>query len=226
VGVDKVNKPIIFCDFDGTITDHDNIIAIMKKFAPPEWLPVKDGILNQTLSIREGVAKMFSLLPVSAKEEIVSYVLEQAQIRDGFGDFVAYTKKHNIPLYIVSGGIDFFVHPLLEPFGPFAGVYCNESDFSGDTIQIHFPHSCDGECTSQGCGCCKPSIIRTLLESDATSIVIGDSITDLEAAKRADLVIARDFLIEKCEELNIPYEPFTNFHEVMEIIDSRLGVKL
>ena len=72
MGVNTVNKPIIFCDFDGTITDHDNIIAIMKKFAPPEWLPVKDGILAQTLSIQEGVAKMFSLLPVSAKDEIVS----------------------------------------------------------------------------------------------------------------------------------------------------------
>ena len=39
------------------------------------------------------------------------------------------------------------------------------------------------QCTSQGCGCCKPSIIRTLLDQDAVSVVIGDSITDLEAAK-------------------------------------------
>ncbi|HSJ36819.1 MAG TPA: 2-hydroxy-3-keto-5-methylthiopentenyl-1-phosphate phosphatase [Planococcus sp. (in: firmicutes)] len=220
-----MKQPIIFCDFDGTITTNDNLIAIMKHFNPPGWEPIKDAILAQTISIREGVQQMFSLLPSAKKDEVIAYVLEQAEIREGFGEFVAYTKKNNIPLYIVSGGIDFFVYPLLEPFGSFAGIYCNKADFSGDTIRIDFPHGCDDQCASQGCGCCKPSIIRNLLMDGATSIVIGDSITDLQAAKHADLVIARDFLIEKCEELAIPYEPFTNFGDVTEIIDAKLGVR-
>ncbi|MFC4355739.1 2-hydroxy-3-keto-5-methylthiopentenyl-1-phosphate phosphatase [Chryseomicrobium palamuruense] len=220
-----MKQPVIFCDFDGTITTNDNIIAIMKHFDPPGWEPIKDDILAQTISIREGVQQMFSLLPSSKKDEVLAYVLEQAEIREGFEEFVAYTKQNNIPLYIVSGGIDFFVYPLLEPFGPFAGIYCNEADFSGDTIHINFPHGCDDQCDSQGCGCCKPSIIRKLLAEDATSIVIGDSITDLQAAKQADLVIARDFLIKKCEELDITYQPFEKFGDVTEIIDARLGVR-
>ena len=62
--------------------------------------------------------------------------------------------------------------------------------------------------------------------ADALSVVIGDSITDLEAAKLADIVIARDFLIEKCEELHIPYEPFESFHDVINIIDAKLGVEI
>jgi 2-hydroxy-3-keto-5-methylthiopentenyl-1-phosphate phosphatase len=220
-----MNKPVIFCDFDGTITNSDNIIAILKHFDPPGWTPIKDQILAQEISIRDGVAKMFALLPANKKEEVTEFVLEQAQIRDGFADFVAYTRERGIPLYVVSGGIDFFVHPLIKPFGPFAGVYCNEADFSGDTIRLEFPNGCDEKCTSQGCGCCKPSIIRQLLDDGAQSIVIGDSITDLEAAKMADLVIARDFLIEKCEELGLPHKSFENFHDVMSIIDEKLGVK-
>lgn len=217
---------VVFCDFDGTITNQDNIMAIMKEFAPPEWTSIKDDILGQRISIRDGVAKMFTLLPVESKDDIISFVLKQAVIRDGFSEFVSYAKKHNIPLYIVSGGIDFFVHKLLEPFEPFTGVYCNTSQFSEDTIHIEFPYSCDDQCTSQGCGCCKPSIIRTLLDLDAVSVVIGDSITDLEAAKLGNVVIARDFLIEKCDELNIPYEPFENFHDVIKIIDAKLGVEI
>lgn len=224
MGVSIMNKLVIFCDFDGTITNKDNIISIMKQFAPPEYLPIKENILGQRQSIREGVAEMFALLPVSLKDQLISYLLEDAQIRDGFADFVSYTRKNKIPLYIVSGGIDFFVEPMLEKFGPFSGIYCNESDFSGENIQIKFPHGCDEQCTSQGCGCCKPSIIRKLKGSNALSIVIGDSITDLEAAKLADVVIARDFLIEKCEELHISYEPFENFHDVINVIDKRLGV--
>lgn len=221
----RLNKPIIFCDFDGTVTANDNIIAILTEFDPPGWEKVKDQILDQSISIREGVAKMFSLLPVSAKDEIISYVLEQAEIREGFSDFVAYTKKQELPLYIVSGGIDFFVYPLLEPFGPFDGIYCNSADFSGDLIKLEFPHGCDENCTSQGCGCCKPSVIRELLDTGSKSIVIGDSISDWEAAKEADFVIARDLLAEKCQEAGIRYKPFETFHEVIAIVDEYIGVK-
>jgi 2-hydroxy-3-keto-5-methylthiopentenyl-1-phosphate phosphatase len=28
---------VLFCDFDGTITEKDNIVAIMRRFAPPQW---------------------------------------------------------------------------------------------------------------------------------------------------------------------------------------------
>ena len=60
----------IFCDFDGTITNSDNIIAIMKQFAPPEWESIKDDVLAQRVSIQEGVGQMFALLPVELKEDI------------------------------------------------------------------------------------------------------------------------------------------------------------
>lgn len=37
----------VFCDFDGTITNNDNIMSIMEKFAPPEAEEVKNRILSQ-----------------------------------------------------------------------------------------------------------------------------------------------------------------------------------
>ena len=36
---------IIFCDFDGTITVNDNIVAIMKHFNPEGW----EGIVERNL---------------------------------------------------------------------------------------------------------------------------------------------------------------------------------
>ena len=77
-------KPIIFCDFDGTITNTDNIISIMKKFAPPDGKQLKDDVLQQTISISSGVGKMFSLLDSGLKDEIIQYVRETAGIRPGF----------------------------------------------------------------------------------------------------------------------------------------------
>ncbi|WP_417897146.1 2-hydroxy-3-keto-5-methylthiopentenyl-1-phosphate phosphatase [Bacillus haimaensis] len=213
-------QPMIFCDFDGTVTDSDNIIAIMKKYAPPEWNDLKDKVLSQEISIREGVGKMFSLLPSNQVEEISTYILEHAAIRKGFHEFVEYARNQQIPLYIVSGGIDFFVEPLLRGIVPRGQIYCNESDFSEESIRIHWPHSCDEECQNE-CGCCKPSVIRKLADKDTYKIVIGDSITDLQAAKMADQVIARDFLIEKCDEQSINYEAFEDFFDVIKILNKQ-----
>lgn len=219
-----MNNPVIYCDFDGTITDSDNIIAVMKKFAPPGWETIKDQILSQQISISDGVGKLFSLLPTSKREEITAFAIENAKIRPGFREFVEFTRNVGIPLYIVSGGIDFFVYPILEDYGPFTGIYCNESDFSGEGINILWPHECDSLCSNK-CGCCKPSIIRKLnRHKDSFKIVIGDSVTDLEAAKQADFVLARDFLLEKCSEWNLNHQGFTTFYDCMDEIKKRMGV--
>jgi 2-hydroxy-3-keto-5-methylthiopentenyl-1-phosphate phosphatase len=213
-------KPVIFCDFDGTITKKDNIVMLMKQFAPPEWDELKDKVLSQEISIQEGVGKMFSLLPTSKKQEITNYVLEHAEIREGFETFVAYTNNESIPLYIVSGGIDFFVQPMLESFTINGDIYCNESDFSGEKINITWPHSCDEHCDND-CGCCKPSIIRQFDSENYERIVIGDSITDLAGAKLADHVLAREFLLEKCQSLHLSHTSFETFFDVIDYLEKR-----
>ena len=218
-----MTKPIIFCDFDGTITKSDNIISIMKQFAPPEWEKVKDDILSQKVSIQEGVTTLFSLLPSSKQKEITDFIIQKAEIREGFADFISFVKESGIKLYIVSGGIDFFVLPILKGFVEEELLFCNESDFTGDNINIIWPHRCDEYCT-KNCGCCKPSLMRRLANEEDETIVIGDSITDLQAAKIADKVIARDFLKDTCKELNIHFEPFETFYDVIEIL-KRLEVR-
>ncbi|MFC0558264.1 2-hydroxy-3-keto-5-methylthiopentenyl-1-phosphate phosphatase [Halalkalibacter alkalisediminis] len=211
-----MKRPVIFCDFDGTITDNDNIVAIMNKFAPPEWEAIKDDILAQRISIKQGVGQFFRLLPSALKQEMTEFILNDAKIRDGFETFVDYTKNHDIDLIIVSGGMDFFVHPLLKKYE--LPVYCNQAKFDEETIRVEWLHACDSECINE-CGCCKPSILRKIGE-DRFKIVIGDSITDLQAAKQANFVIARDFLLEKCRELEIPHAPFHTFHEVIQILEN------
>jgi 2-hydroxy-3-keto-5-methylthiopentenyl-1-phosphate phosphatase len=219
-----MTKPVIYCDFDGTITESDNIIAIMKQFAPLEWVGIKDLILSRQISVSEGVGKLFSLLPSSKKKEITEFAIENAKIRPGFKEFAGYVREKGIPLYIVSGGIDFFVLPILAEYAPFDGVYCNHSDFSGETINILWPHECDSSCNND-CGCCKPSIMRKLNNpKESFKIVIGDSVTDLEAAKHADFVLARDLLQEKCVEWGINHQGFHTFFDCIEEINKRIEV--
>ena len=46
-GSRMTRTPLIICDFDGTVTMNDNIVSMMKEFAPPEWLELKDGVLSK-----------------------------------------------------------------------------------------------------------------------------------------------------------------------------------
>ncbi|ANX12005.1 2-hydroxy-3-keto-5-methylthiopentenyl-1-phosphate phosphatase [Fictibacillus arsenicus] len=215
-----MTRKLIFCDFDGTVTEKDNIVAIMEEFAPDGWQPIVNDILNENISIREGVGKLFSRISSNKKDEIIHFVLTRSKIRDGFQEFIDFTKQENIPLYIVSGGIDFFVHPVLKDKLDPEQIICNHSDFSEEQIKITWPNKCDGLCQND-CGCCKPSFIRKAENQhfDYQKIVIGDSITDLQASKLADVVFARDYLIEKCEENNIPYTPFETFFDVIHALE-------
>jgi 2-hydroxy-3-keto-5-methylthiopentenyl-1-phosphate phosphatase len=218
-----MGRPVIYCDFDGTITEKDNIIAIMKEFAPPEWDSLKNDILSQKISIQEGVGKLFTLIPSTLKDDIVRFALKQAVIRKGFKELLELTEEENIPFHVVSGGIDFFVQPILEPYGPFSKIYCNGADFSKEKIEILWPNDCDDNCQN-GCGCCKPSVIRKLKKPNDFTIVIGDSITDLEAAKQADFVFAREYLAEKCEQLGIKYQKYETFYDCINVIKELIGV--
>lgn len=194
---------------------NDNIIAIMRHFNPEGWEAIVNQIVDRSLSIMQGVGQLFQLLPTSMMNEVIDYAISNAIIRPGFADLLQLCKDEGIEFLVTSGGIDFFVYPILAEFGiPKEHIYCNQSDFNGDHILITWPNPCDGQCTNE-CGMCKPSIIRKYPTSDYYHILIGDSITDFEGAKIANQVYARSHLIDRCAELQIAYTPFETFFDVI-----------
>ncbi|UUZ85620.1 HAD-IB family phosphatase [Paenibacillus sp. P26] len=96
-------KRIIFCDFDGTITVNDNIVAIMKHFQPEGWDTLVQQVISKELSVREGVGRMFALLPTERKREIVDYAIGNVTIRNGFREPLAFCRKEEIEFYVTSG---------------------------------------------------------------------------------------------------------------------------
>ncbi|MGN7357295.1 2-hydroxy-3-keto-5-methylthiopentenyl-1-phosphate phosphatase [Paenibacillus sp. SAF-054] len=208
-------KPVIFCDFDGTITLSDNIVAIMKHFKPEGYEPIMKRTVDQEISLRQGVGDMFALLSSSRKDEIVEFVLSRAGIREGFREFLEYVKQEGIEFYVTSGGMDFFIDPLLAPFDiPADHIFCNSADFSGERIEIVWPHPCQDPCHN-GCGMCKTTVMRRFPEDRYERILIGDSLTDFEGAKIADMVYSRSILTDKCAELGVKHVPFGDFFDIM-----------
>lgn len=209
---------VIFCDFDGTITEKDNVIDTMKKFAPPQWKEIVMEMFEERKTLKEGINELFALIPNEKKEKIVDFIVTKAVIREGFADFLSFCQQENIQFLVTSNGIDFFIEPILQPYREKINkIYCNSSDDSAPYIKILWPHPCDEHCQAD-CGMCKSSIIRSYNNDEYFKIVIGDSITDLEGAKHADFIIARSYLLDKCRELNLPHASFDTFHDCIQAI--------
>lgn len=216
-------SPVIFCDFDGTITQRDVIIMIMEAFAPPEWRDIVDRILNQrTLSIRDGVQQLFELIPGSKRAEIEEFVAQNVKLRDGFPEILDFCQARNIPFLVLSGGVDFFLNPVLASYREKLSIYCNSATFTPSAIQINMPYY-NENCEPCGqCGCCKISLMEPYDPATHFRIAIGDSLTDLPMAKTADWTFARGQLVSYCQEENIPTTPFENFHDVLNTLKERL----
>jgi 2-hydroxy-3-keto-5-methylthiopentenyl-1-phosphate phosphatase len=216
-------KPVIFCDFDGTITQRDVIITLMEKFAPPVWKEIVDQILNQrTLSIRDGVSQLFRLIPGTQKEAMVAYAKETILFRAGFPEFLEFCQEKTIPFLVVSGGVDFFIEPLLAPYRSQLSIFCNGSIFHEDAIELTFPYL-DESCSPCGqCACCKISIMERYPSSNYYRIVVGDSLTDLGIARVADGVFARDKLIDYTQAENIEITPFEDFYAIQAFLEKEL----
>lgn len=214
-------KKIVFCDFDGTITVNDNIVAIIKHFKPAGWEELVQKTISTEISIKEGVGSLFRLLPASMEKEVVEFGIQNAKIRDGFAQFVSYCKQEQIEFYVTSGGIDFFVYPILAAFDiDEHHIYCNKSDFSGERIEILWPYPCDEQCDND-CGMCKPTVMRQFPADEYERIIIGDSVTDFEGAKLADRVFSRSHLTEKCRELGIAHTEFDTFYDIIEAMKQK-----
>ena len=211
-------KIVIFCDFDGTITEKDNIVDIMAEFAPPEWKNIVDDIFSGRQSLRAGVHALFALISSEKHQAMTDFVLDRAVVRPGFAEFVDFCRDHEMELLVTSNGIDFFIDPILAPYADrIPKVYCNTADFSGEYVNIIYPYTCDEHCDVD-CGMCKTTVNRTYNSDDFCKVVIGDSITDLEGAKIADAVIARSYLEEKCAELGIAYDSFADFYDCIDAL--------
>lgn len=206
----------VFCDFDGTITERDMVVSICERFCPPAWKDVARDILARKKTLKDGVAELFAMIPSSKKDAVIAYAHEVVRYRAGFEEFLTFCRTNGLKFTVCSGGIDFFIRPLLAPFQDrIDRIVDIPSDFSGKFIALKHTNACETE------GTCKLKVMQEYPES--FSILIGDSITDLHGARSANRVYARDKLKTYLDEEKIAYHSFETFHDIIADLSAFAG---
>jgi len=208
-----LRNPAVFSDFDGTITEKDVIVSIMEEFAPEEWKRIHSELMTGIIDVDIGIKKMFNLIPSEKKDEIVQWCRKNVKVREGFRDFLIFLKEKNIPFIILSGGLDFYIYPIMEPYMNLIGkIYSNKGVFSKDYIDVDFIYKCDSLC-KRHCGICKPYVLRNY-RNKSELIYIGDGITDLDGALYSDIIFATGYLVSYLDRLHIKYNEYYNFYDI------------
>jgi 2-hydroxy-3-keto-5-methylthiopentenyl-1-phosphate phosphatase len=197
---------ILFCDFDGTITEKSMVDEVGQVFVGQAWLDIKQAMLEGRVSLLDGVARAFALIPSYKKPEILEHVKRVTVFRTGFQELLHYCKSVSIPFIVASGGMDFFVDLLLAPYRDLiTQIYSIESDFSGPFLRLVHRYAC-GQC-----GLCKVKVMG--LYPGPIHVLVGDGLTDLHGARHADLVFARSLLATRLDQAGVSYRPFESFLE-------------
>jgi 2-hydroxy-3-keto-5-methylthiopentenyl-1-phosphate phosphatase len=203
-------KQIVFCDFDGTITLAETFVAMLKQFAPEVSTQLLPEIYAQRLTLRVGVRQMLESISSASYPEIVEFTRSQP-IRPGFVKFLDFLQNEEIPLVVVSGGLQGMVKAFLAPYlDRIKAIYAIDLDTTAKYLQVHSRYEGGTEMVA------KAEIMNTYNVEE--SIAIGDSITDWNMALAASLVFARPPLTQYLDEQQKPYIPWQDFWDIRDYL--------
>ncbi|MFQ5851928.1 MAG: haloacid dehalogenase-like hydrolase [Candidatus Binatia bacterium] len=216
-------KLAIFCDFDETVTRTNVTDGMLERFADPLWLVIQEDWLAGKLSAREVLENQMPLVTVTPRD--LDAFIDSVAVDPFFAEFALYCTCQSDSLYILSDGFDYWIERILRrALSAYNGaakkipVFACRLRLSMNRLAISFPYFPQG--CLHGCATCKPALFDKLKDSAERTVVIGDGVSDLLLAKRADLVLAKSRLREFCQREGIPCHAFNDFHDVMRIISA------
>ncbi|HEX5483018.1 MAG TPA: MtnX-like HAD-IB family phosphatase [Terriglobia bacterium] len=212
--------PIVFSDFDGTITLSDVTDEILSRLAAPGWQEIERLWIDGKIGSRECLERQLALVETSAQE--LNALIDSIPLDPGFHNFVRFTEKSRIPFVVLSDGLDCVIRRVLAHadlhFRPRNGshFFSTSGRLVNGRMRVSFPHAVKS-CT-HGCATCKPRIIQKLKRGHWPVIYAGDGLSDRHAVAEADFVYARQPLLDLCREKDIPCRPFDNFKDVQDAL--------
>jgi 2-hydroxy-3-keto-5-methylthiopentenyl-1-phosphate phosphatase len=201
----------VLSDFDGTITIGGVMDLIYTKFAEPSCWELVERWIRGEITTPQEIQGCFSSMKAT-REEMES-ILDSVQIDPSFPEFVQFCQKQKYPLAVLSDGLKWYISYILNRFRiDGLQIYANEINFLPDGYQITTPYF---DPITPKRGVSKPRIIEKFKSDGYKVIFIGDGLSDIEAVHVADVIYARDELLNYCVRKNVPATGFSDMRELI-----------
>jgi len=221
--------PILFLDFDGTISRRDAVDAILETYADPQWLTFEEEWRAGRIGSRDCLRAQMSLVRASRKQ--IDGLLDEIGIDEDLVPLLETCAMQDIPAHIISDGFDYCIRRILSGASKRVAallrggrVCAAHLESRGHLWRTEFPFF--NQTCGHGCATCKPAVMRLLNKTNAPAIFVGDGFSDRYAVESADLVFAKDGLAEYCTEQSIEHIPYQNLGDVTAHIDRWLAGRM
>ena len=209
--------PVVYFDFDNTISTIDVLDSIIERFArnrhweemEREW---KAGRLS-TRACLEGQVRSLRLTWSELREH-----LREVKLDPAFRPLLESLRAREIEHLVVSDSFSVIIAEIFAQHG-ISGVpiFANELTFTEDRVIPTFPHSNPDH---PGCAHCKR--LHLLARPQQPSIYVGDGRSDLCPALVADLVFAKDSLLQDLTARGVPCVPIADLRGVLEYFQNEV----
>ncbi|TPX14050.1 uncharacterized protein E0L32_000444 [Thyridium curvatum] len=224
-------KFIFFTDFDGTITlqDSNDYMTDNLGYGPEKRKQGNKDVLFGKRDFRSSFREMLDSVPTPF-DECVRTLLANVKLDPGFKQFFEWSRAANVPVVVLSGGMQPIIRALLAHL---VGHDCVDhiqivsndvaprpgskgiNEPNGWHIVFH---------DDSGFGHDKSIEIRKYSqlpkERRPTLFYAGDGVSDLSAARETDLMFAKEGrdLVTYCKNEKIPYEEFSDFTSILATV--------
>ena len=212
-------SPVLFLDFDGTVSKIDVIDAILEEFADPSWLEIEQEWIDGRIGSRECLRRQFELVRATPLE--LDIFLAGFDLDEGTLSLLDLCREISVPVHIASDGFTYYIDRMLrkaigDPLTiASVGVWANELIPVGkDRWRTNFPHL-PAVC-GDGCATCKPVVMKMNNRSGAQAVFIGDGLSDRLATQNANVIFAKQKLAEFCQNNDILYHHYANLQEISD----------
>lgn len=225
------SKVVVLSDWDGTITTTDTNDHLTDNFG---FGFQKRRALNlEVLAGRKNFRDAFREMLESVNDndlpfdECIEILKQNIKIDPSFKEFYEWCKSHQVPLVIVSSGMEPIIRAVFETT---VGVSANEVDIICNSVKVNdngkfeilfrHPESGYGHDKSQAI------LPYRSLPHKPILFFFGDGVSDLSAAQHADILFAKDKadgendLAAYCIKMGIKHLTFKDFGEVLPIVAS------
>ena len=222
----ELQTPILFLDFDGTISRRDAVDAILETYADPKWLTFEAEWSAGRIGSRDCLRAQMSLVRASRKQ--IDALLDEIGIDEYLVPLLEMCAMQDIPAHIISDGFDYCIRRILSGASRRVAalmrggrVCAAHLESRGHLWRTEFPFF--NQTCGHGCATCKPAVMRLLNKTNAPAIFVGDGLSDRYAVESADLVFAKDALAGYCSANSIEHTPYQSLGDVATQIDRWLA---
>ena len=206
-------QTVYFVDFDNTVSCVDVWDNIVTRFAQGDGESIVREYDSGQISSREFNRRLVGMLRAD-EHEVRSFIMSM-EIDPSFQRFVELVREHDREILLVSDGYDLYIQPLLDREGlGYLPYFSNHMEWENGRARASFPHYRD-DCETDMANC-KCQYLR-LGETALRRVYIGDGISDICAARRADVVYAKSDLQRHFEKEGNSFTPFKTFDDIISL---------